>query len=711
MKRASFACLLACLLWGAVASADSAAPAQLEASWVSDPASAGDDLPPVGRSLFDHLMTVERNGTRAYEFPTSFAQLRQRIEAQVQREAGASVPGLKQVLIPLGRSLQRMAAAPAFFESPRIVLAVDEGPVANPGSAGMLLKDRLYLGYQARSDVVEVISYNEAAGRFEFQLLKDFRPGATPRLVYANRRLCTSCHQNGGPIFSRPTWDETNANPKVAALLGVRARAFQGVEVERGVDVPNAIDDATDRANLLSAYQTVWRDGCGDAVECRAALFVAALQYRLSGLRQFEHASMTKLLDNARARWPGGLALPNPDIPNRDPLAGDAAARELARLADVAVRFDPLGLRPPLAVWRFDDAAALERTVAGLADFMADADIVRLDKHLAQQTGTASRLSFVSPCAVTQRRAGPSIEHLDFDCSAPASPARGALRLAGHVELSAGTALPGRLRRLQLTDQGELRDIEFGAAPATVQGSERSLNLPLRLRGPDGRAVERIELRWSATKGLARAVVVDDFAPVLGAVRALIEAGRQGRFDGFDALPFRRARLMPALFERLGMPATAWCCVDSAGMPPPRLDPLELAAAKGEALPASAAGFYPYCASCHATPDRTPPNFLAGDAAQVRRQLSHCAERLYVRLASWQLAAQERSKTPMPPATALRSLHLAESAWRDSAELARLSGYVRDALQSESGRAPELGALLAKGYESLRPCLPDTPKP
>src|SRR5437899_2289603 len=83
-----------------------------------------------------------------------------------------------------------------------------------------------------------------AAGRFEFQLMKDFRPGGTPKLVYANRRICMSCHQNGGPLFSRPTWDETNANPKVAALLDAPSREFLGVAANRGVDVPNAIDDA-----------------------------------------------------------------------------------------------------------------------------------------------------------------------------------------------------------------------------------------------------------------------------------------------------------------------------------------------------------------------------------------------------------------------------------------------------------------------------------
>jgi hypothetical protein len=74
----------------------------------------------------------------------------------------------------------------------------------------------------------------------------------------------------------------------------------------------------------------------------------------------------------------------------------------------------------------------------------------------------------------------------------------------------------------------------------------------------------------------------------------------------------------------------------------------------------------------------------------------------------WQLAPQQRPKTPMPPENVLRGLHVAEAAWRDGAELARLSAYASDALRRESGRAPDLGTLLSKGYESLRPCLPAT---
>ena len=82
------------------------------------------------------------------------------------------------------------------------------------GGGQLLVKDRLYLGYQERAGLIEVISYNEAAARFEFQLVRDYRPQGKPEAVYASRAVCTACHQNHGPIFSRQQWDETNANPR-----------------------------------------------------------------------------------------------------------------------------------------------------------------------------------------------------------------------------------------------------------------------------------------------------------------------------------------------------------------------------------------------------------------------------------------------------------------------------------------------------------------
>src|SRR5262245_18962625 len=81
--------------------------------WAVDPAHPGPDAPPAGRSLFDFVATTASGTKRVYDIPFPFQRLVERLEARAgcaPRERCA-----KQVLIPLGRSLQRLAAAPEFF--------------------------------------------------------------------------------------------------------------------------------------------------------------------------------------------------------------------------------------------------------------------------------------------------------------------------------------------------------------------------------------------------------------------------------------------------------------------------------------------------------------------------------------------------------------------------------------------------------------------
>ena len=105
-------------------------------------------LPPVGRSLFDFLVSETRpDGTSVQVIPYPFAALRARIAQRLAAPDG-SAAAPKAVLVPLGRSLQRLAAAPDFFKHPRAVVAVDQQPAEVEGASGLLLADRLYLGFQ-----------------------------------------------------------------------------------------------------------------------------------------------------------------------------------------------------------------------------------------------------------------------------------------------------------------------------------------------------------------------------------------------------------------------------------------------------------------------------------------------------------------------------------------------------------------------------------
>lgn len=315
------------------------------------------DLPPDGRSRFDLLI-----GDAPVPYP--FARLVKKINAQMQQDRSGLTP-LKITLIPLGRSLQRNAGAPDFFHFPRVVAAADGHAI--PGVAP--LKDRLFIGYHEKGEVVEVISYNDATGRFEFQVVRDYQGGKTPQVFYARRSLCLACHQNAAPIFARPLWDETSANPAIAARLREARRDFYGVKLT-GTDIAYFIDTATDRANLFAVWQTLWQQGCGASGpdqsagdQCRKEAFAAALDYARSGVLPAP-ASLPTLERNWKTLWPRGLPIPNSDLPNRDPLAA---------LPDAS--HDPLLLRPPLAHWAAPDNTAF---IVGLAGMLEPAAVQQL---------------------------------------------------------------------------------------------------------------------------------------------------------------------------------------------------------------------------------------------------------------------------------------------------------------------------------------------
>lgn len=375
--------------------------------WVVDPTEPGLDRPPVGRSLFDFLMTKNVNGKKVYDIPFPLQALIARIESQLH-DSTASPSTLKRLLIPVNRSLQRRAGEGEYFVYPRAVFAVDTDADASRSLTGMHLKDRLYIGYHEKTAVLEIISYNEAAGRFEFQIVNDYQAGGTPIVRYANRALCTACHQNQSPIFSRPLWDETNANRKIAALLTHQHRRYYGFPIQQGVGTLQAFDDATDRANDISLAQLLWREGCEladrpkESIHCRAELLEEILHYGLSQKptwnRTQPHASPS-FLETWRTHWPQGLALPNPDIPNRNPFRY-VAVSEFPGLSEVEATalegrepqsrlrgpYEPTQPREPLELWTIPETPqTLERVLAAFAQFFTKADLARLERLIHRQ--------------------------------------------------------------------------------------------------------------------------------------------------------------------------------------------------------------------------------------------------------------------------------------------------------------------------------------
>ena len=543
--------------------------------WVLDPKVPGPDLPAAGRSLFDHVVGD------APPFP--FAATLRKIEEHL------GPVRIERILIPLGRSLQRSIASPDFFQYPRAIAVVDSEP---PGRVMAYLKDRLFLGYQEKANVIEVLSYNEAAGRFEFQLVKDYRQGAAPRVFYASRAVCITCHQNQAPIFSRQLWDETNANPRISQLLLAHGRAQYDFPIQQTADVPYQVDNAVHRANELSAYQLLWREGAGDdprgaaSIRLRARWLAEILEYRLCNARGFERGPLfrTELLEPLQAhwrkRWPKGLAIPNPEIPNRNPLSrlsrgGPKADSEMiAALTEqqkqIEPQFEPAIRRPPLEIWRATDEDRLERVILGLSNFLAEDDVRTLDRRLAKLT--SRQIEYRASCSSVLRRESGAINRIALNCSALA---RGGFALNGAVHVRSGRVTGGNIDRVQLNGGGELRNLDVAGGTLIVTGDrvEGVLQLAFGVTGlhprlDDGNRIDQLRLQ----AGTASLIVRSDFERAKDAIADMARLTVAGTLDVFSSKPFRRSKIMQALGERLEMSSATWCCLDDEGLPPPRLE-------------------------------------------------------------------------------------------------------------------------------------------
>lgn len=715
------------------------ADAASSSTWAVDPREPGPDLPPAGRSLFDFLVTERRRGEAVVDIPFPFTALLERIEARQQAHPYFSSP-VGRVLIPLGRSLQRNTAAPDFFAHPRAVAAALAEPRADDAGGGMLLKNRLFLGYQEQSGLIEVISYNEAAGRFEFQLVKDYREGAEPKLVYARRTLCIACHQNAAPIFARPLWDETNASSAITARLAAEKRSFYGFPLSQGVDVAYALDNATDEANLVMPAQRVWRDACanGDpmrAAACRGELLRAALLWRLGGARfppAFgERVEHTRLAAAWQRLWPGGLAVPTADIPNRDPLAANAAADEtspvgigigfpvplagLLAFSPVPAELEPLSPRAPAELWSIadDPDGAFIRVVAALARLFAAADIALIDDSLRSRGASAMR-EYLAECRLWRRRT--ESRTLKFECGED----RGGIGVRGRLSVTGNRARTGKLsaqiRKLRLDgdtianlDAVDM-ELERPSDARVVSIDLRQSRTGLRVRTRAGDAVTRIEIRWTETAGAesfpgrAAVYVAQEGQLLERTIAALARATAGGDAESLTDRPLSRAVAMRELAAHLDIADRAWCCADTAGMPAPMVDrePAREGAADRSAFPL----FHRYCAACHRSDAAFPPNFLAGDVKQVKARLAHCAERIYVRLSLWHGSRPDPPKIAMPPQSALGAHGLTAETWLRHPHLAELRAAAERMLAEEGRTTPDASALKLEDYEELRVCVP-----
>ena len=352
------------------------------------------DLPPEGtRSLFDHLI-AQNNG-----LPYPFSKM---IDLLTELHPEKIEP--LQILIPDGRSLLK---GQANFELPRILVAPDFQEGNTPVGLGKLSHGQLFLGFVEAANEIEVISYNEAAGRYEYQLVQDYCEGCIPKLVYARRAICLTCHQGGTPIFSQRPWEETNAQGKISNAIKTARKGdshYSGAPIIQTLASPERFDELTDIGSYTIASQRVWLDGCGETGNaCRRQLLRLAMEYadqpgqfnpqseQVQHLKSlwsdsFPKAGITVPESDIRSRDPGGrnntlsdwlYDIFTPDIQFGEGAKNNEDLSAFEKLPPLPPSLDPLTLRAPKKLLTKADIDG----VYALARFFSDADIKALSLH------------------------------------------------------------------------------------------------------------------------------------------------------------------------------------------------------------------------------------------------------------------------------------------------------------------------------------------
>ena len=506
---------------------------------LASPEQPGPNEPPAGASLFDEVFAHQGGAALPYPF---------------ERLLAALAPWEPvTALIPLGRSLQRFGASPDYFASPRIVVAVAQDPGA-PGRP--FLKDRLFLGFQERAQAIEVISYNEAAGRFELQVVEDYGPGLTPRVAAAERAICVACHQAHGPIFPSALWSETNANPQVVERLSPLGARFNGAAVRGGVDQAEAIDAATDRAARLVFANAVWAMGCGGetraAAQCRGELLLGALLFRLAGARP-ETAEARRYADDLvaerlRSLAPGGMGAPSPDLPNRDPISLVLAGAAPDEVIEPEGVFQPLRPRAPILFLPGGAPLSIE-----IASAFADADIFWLDRTLIAlaetQPGAIRRSTGPVEARLVALDGGGRELRFASRTGAPA-------QMAGHLSLAGESIAGGVVRAVGHGGEAPARWLQAvggltrsGAAGSVIQVELREAGLGLAPRLPSGERIQSLRLRMDDAEG--ELASVDDLAPLRAAVATLVAATSMADDAALSQGPLRRRAILRELSAAL----------------------------------------------------------------------------------------------------------------------------------------------------------------
>lgn len=670
------------------ATGSAAASTDLGPEWIIDPIQVSEDSSFKGHSLFDLLFLADTAvGSTEYDIPYPF-------DALLEKIAGKILDGesnIKRVMIPRGRSLRRDSESPEFFNYPRIVVAVEGEPVEKEDQAGLLLKGQLFFGYNHQSEIIEVISYNPKAGRFEFQEISNYKLGGTPKVEYANRQICLSCHQNAGPIFSREPWSETEANLQIANKI----RAADPSLLTKSQYAPRfgdawAIDYASDRATYFSSSQFIWQNGCAvsdvvsevESVSCRAAMLAQALRFRMIGAvdknsSQFRISFLATLEKNWRHLWPDGLFISTADIPDRVPLTGQYSIFE-----------DPMTQRGPRAYWKEPLPHLMAGVIRQLSEFIAEVDIRRINSQLLRRAESAKKQPEVysAKCELDVSLTEPD-SSISFNCRMNEL---AVFEIKGFTRLQNNQVLGGYINSISLA--GKTAAGTFQPGQGTLSEKENHTTLEFSLytnrtglgvkvdksgfsaRFDDGRLLNKIRIRWKTQERVqsgkisaeATLDVLGDFDELHSSIEQLLLDSLQGKTMALSGGSFQRQVEIHALLDELGLGNIRWRKLEkrsvtaSQNNKPPKMSSQQL-------QPLS-----DYCSDCHKNSRRFPPGFLQADTKTIALKLASCAGEIVNRINQWNLPAEHRQLSPMPPPYWLMTQGLSEAEWVDSQAFERL---------------------------------------
>ncbi len=443
-------------------------PAELSIRPSDEPLS----LPDVGSSLFDKVFSKNNaQGIREYDIPYPFTQILQKLKDT----SGGVQPRL--TLFPMGRSLQRSAAIEGmkdvpnldpFYRFPRIVIGFDQDSINSPGCLNLNLKGRLYIGMNEKARLLEVISYNDEAGRYEYQIVRDYEAGKASQVAYASRQLCLSCHQNQTPIFSRAPWSESNSNPAMqegltrvlSSKLGNnipceghedaaycyrdlpsgRSYFYFGAPIAVDQQVPYSLDLTVRAANYFPAYHKMWQRLCAD-LECRRDLLRQIFLYKLTGqVGQLLTADAQSFNQLMQTRWaqefPNGMKIPESAFPNRDPLTNfkdrgksdtpaisnkpNQVKNDLSQVlanTDVPAELEPLVARPPSEIWNGAFVGNLPRIIVGYSSFFTNSDVKMIDDLLVKAKIETSLIETLNSQCTYSQGTDPARTSISLNCA------------------------------------------------------------------------------------------------------------------------------------------------------------------------------------------------------------------------------------------------------------------------------------------------------